>query len=171
MRRLLQRFSGLQHLLAAVASVWLIATSPWVGMRRVVPEHPTFWDLAHIGVGLFAAVLAVTYFVTQTVGGRWRQHFPWLLGRLGETGRDVAGLFRGRIPPSGGEGLFPVIQGLTLLLLLAAAVTGVGWLAADGSRAALAWREWHVVAANAFGWCLLAHAIAGLAHVLEFMRD
>jgi hypothetical protein len=80
-------------------------------------------------------------------------------------------LFRGRIPPSGGQGLFPVIQGLALLLLLAASVTGVGWLIADGSRAALAWRDWHAITANAFGWCLLAHAIAGLAHVLEFARD
>jgi hypothetical protein len=171
MRRLLERFSRLQHLVLALTSVFLIATSPWLGMRRIVPENPTFWDLAHIVIGLPVAVLAATYFITQTIGGRWRQHYPWLTGRLGAAARDVAGLFRARIPPSGGEGLLPLIQGLTLLLLLAAAVTGAGWLVADGSRAALAWREWHIVAANAFGWCLLAHALAGLAHVLQFMRD
>lgn len=167
----LERTAGAQHALVAAASVWLIATSPWIGMRRILPEHPTFWDLAHVWIGLATAVLAVTYLAANIVGGRWRQHWPWLLGRIGPAGRDLAGIFRGRIPQSGGDGLFPVIQGLTLLLLAATAVTGVGWLISEGSRAALAWREWHALAANAFGWCLLVHAIAGIAHVAEFFRN
>lgn len=170
MRRLLERFSGLQHLLLALGTIWLIVTSPWVGMRRIVPENPTFWDLSHIGLGIAVAALALSYFLTQSVGGRWRQHWPWLVGRVVPAGRDLAGLVRGRIPPSGGDGLFPMIQGLALVLLLAASATGAGWLIADGSRAALAWREWHIVTANAFGWSLLAHALAGAAHVLEFRR-
>ena len=43
-------------------------------------------------------------------------------------------------------------------------------VAGDGPHA-LAWRDWHAVAANAFGWCLLAHVVAAAAHVLEFLRD
>lgn len=140
-------------------------------MRRVVPENASFWDRAHLAVGLLAAVLSVTFLLTHLVGARWRGRFPWLAGNFAETGRDVAGLFRGRIPPADGAGLFPAIQGVLLLLFVAAAVTGAGWLAADGSRAALAWREWHALAANAFGWCLLAHVVAAAAHVLEFLRD
>src|SRR6056297_464328 len=121
MRRLLERSSRLQHLLLAVGAVWLIVTSPWVGMRRIVPDNPTLWDLTHIAIGLVVGLVAVAYFVTQSLGGRWREHWPWWVGRIRPAGRDLAGLFRGRIPPSGGDGLFPVIQGLALLLLIAAA--------------------------------------------------
>jgi len=171
MRRLLERFSGLQHLLLALGTIWLIFTSPWIGMRRAVPENPSFWDLSHLGLGLLVTLLAFSYLVTQSIGGRWREHWPWLVGRLRPAGRDLAGLFFGRIPPSGGHGLFPMIQGLVFMLLVAASVTGAGWLLADGSRAALAWRDWHIVSANAFGWLLLCHALAGVAHVLELRRD
>jgi hypothetical protein len=170
MRRLLERFSGLQHLLLAFGTIWLIVTSPWIGMRRIVPENATFWDYSHVGLGIVVTLLAICYLATQCVGGRWRQHWPWLVGRIRPAGRDLAGLFRGRIPPSGGDGLFPMIQGLALLLLVAASTTGSGWLIADGSRAALAWREWHIVSANAFAWILLLHALAGAAHVLELRR-
>lgn len=171
MTRWLEQTAGAQHLLAAVGSLWLIVTSPWIGMRRIVPDQATFVDLAHVAVGLTLAVIASTYFGTNVVGGRWRQHWPWLAGRLRPTVLDLAGLARGRVPSSGGDGLFAVIRGLLLLLFLAAACTGVAWLLADGSRIALAWREWHIVAADAFGWCLLLHALAGLSHFLEFIRD
>lgn len=169
--RLLERLSGLQHLALALASVWLLASSPWLGMRRILPADPTFWDLAHVGVGLAAGALAVTYTLTQTAGGRWRTRFPWLTGRVAGMGRDLAGLARGRIPASDGEGLFPALKGLVLIFLLATVATGLGWLISDGSRAALDWRSWHLMLANVFGWLLLAHVVAGFAHLLEFLRD
>lgn len=163
--------SRAQHWLAAALSVWLIATSPWISMRRIVPQAPTFWDYAHIGLGIALAVIAATYFVTSLLGGGWRRHFPWVAGNLSEVGSDFKAVARLEIPSAGGAGLFSLIQGLLLVLLLGTAATGLGWLLADGSRAALAWREWHMIAAKAFAWLLVAHVLASAVHLLDFLRD
>lgn len=171
MKHLLDRTGRAQHWLAAVLAIWLIATSPWISMRRVVPQSPTFWDLAHIGLGIALAVIAVTYFFTNVLDGGWRRHFPWLAGNLSEVGSDLRAIARLKIPSPGGAGLFSLIQGLLLVFLLATAATGTGWLVADGSRAALAWREWHILAANVFAWFLVAHVIASALHLLDFVRD
>ena len=140
-------------------------------MRRVVPQSPTFWDYAHIGLGIALAAIAMMYFVSTMIDGGWRRHFPWLVGNLSEFNSDLRGIARLKIPSAGGAGLFSLLQGLLILFLLAAAATGTGWLVADGSRAALAWREWHAVAANVFAWLLVAHVVASALHVLDFLRD
>lgn len=171
MKRLLERTARAQHWLAAALSIWLIATSPWISMRRVVPQSPTFWDYAHIGLGIALAVIAVTYFFTNVLGGGWRRHFPWLAGNLSEVGSDLRAIARLKVPSAGGAGLFSLIQGLLLVFLLATAATGTGWLLADGARGALAWREWHLLAANVFAWLLAAHVAASALHLLDFLRD
>jgi len=140
-------------------------------MRRIVPESPGFWDYAHIGLGIALAAIAVTYFAAQTIGGGWRRHFPWVAGDLSEVNSDFKAIANLKIPSAGGSGLFSLIQGLLLVMLLATAITGVAWLAADGARIALAWREWHMLAANVFAWLLVGHVVASALHVLDFMRD
>ena len=171
MKKAIERTSRVQHWLVAVLALWLILTSPWIGMRRVIPDSASFWDRAHIGVGLALTVLAVTYLVTNLVDGRWRQHFPWLAGDLSEVRSDFEAIAHLKIPSAGGAGLFSVIQGLLLVLLPAAALTGVGWLMADGARIALVWREWHIVSADCFAWLLVVHAVASALHLLDFLRD
>lgn len=171
MKNLLDRLGRTQHWLVALISIWLIGTSPWISMRRIVPESATSWDYAHIGLGLALAVLAVTYLLTNLVEGRWRQYFPWATGNLSEVRSDLAGIARAKIPSAGGAGLFPVIQGMLLIVLLATALSGLGWLLADGSRAALAWREWHMIVANVFAWLIAIHVIASALHLLDFVRD
>jgi len=115
--------------------------------------------------------LALLFFSCSLVQGRWREHFPWLAGNFAGPGRDLAGLLRGHLPGAGGAGLFSALQGLLLLALLATALTGLGWLLVEGSRAALAWREWHALCANFFGALLLLHTLAASAHLLNFLRD
>lgn len=171
MKRLLDRTRRGQHWLVAVMSIWLVATSPWVSMRRIVPEGAGFWDHAHIGIGVALALIAVGYTVSNLVDGGWRRHFPWAAGNLSEVASDLKALARLKVPSAGGAGLLSLIQGLLLALLLATAATGLGWLWADGSRAALAWREWHMLAANIFAWLLVAHVAASALHLLDFMRD
>lgn len=168
---LLARTGRAQHWLTAILSIWLIATSPWISMRRIVPQSPTFWDSAHIGLGIALAVLAVTYFVTNLVDGGWRRHYAWLAGNLSEVSSDLKAIAKLKVPSAGGAGLFSLIQGLLLVMLLAAASTGAGWLLADGSRAALAWRDWHIVTANTCAWLLAAHVVASGLHILEFLRE
>ena len=171
MKRLLDKTSRAQHWTAATLSIWLIATSPWIAMRRIVPESPSFWDRAHIALGLALVAIALTYLVTNLVDGRWRAQFPWAAGNLSEVKSDLKAIARLRIPAAGGAGLFSLVQGFLLVLLLATAATGLGWLLADGSRAALAWREWHIIAANVFAWLLVAHVAASALHLLDFLRD
>lgn len=171
MKRLLDRTRRAQHWLAAALAAWLIATSPWISMRRVVPESASFWDYAHIGLGSALVAFSITYFAANLIDGRWRQHFPWAAGNLSEVRTDLACIARAKIPSAGGAGLFSLIQGLLLIFLLATALTGLGWGLADGSRAALAWREWHMIAANVFAWLLALHVVASALHLLDFLRD
>lgn len=169
MKKAIDRAGRLQHWLVALPALWLVLTSPWIGMRRIVPDSATFWDRVHIGLGLALTVLAVTYLVTNVIDGRWRQHFAWLAGNLSEVRSDFNAIVRLRVPSADGAGLFAVIQGLLLLLLLAAALTGVGWLMADGARVALVWREWHIVSADCFAWLLVVHVLASALHLLDFL--
>jgi len=171
MKNLVDRTSRIQHWLVALLSLWLILTSPWIAMRRVVPDSAPFFDRAHIGLGLALTVLALTYLSSNIVGGRWRQCFPWVTGDLSELRRDLSGIAKRRIPAAGGAGLLAVIQGLLLLLLLAAAATGLGWLLADGARVALVWRDWHIVLADCFAWLLAVHVVASALHLVDFLLD
>jgi cytochrome b561 len=170
-KRLLDQTSRVQHWLAATLSVWLIATSPWISMRRIVPENPTFWDWTHIVVGLALVVIGIAYLATNFIDGRWREQFPWAAGNLSGVHSDLKAIGKLKVPSAGGAGLFSLIQGLLLVMLLATALTGFGWLVADGSRAALAWREWHMLVANVFAWLLVLHVAASALHLLDFLRD
>lgn len=152
-------------------SVWLIVTSPWITLRRGIPESAGFLDWSHIVLGLVMVPLALAYIATNTLGGRWRDYFPWLAGNLAEVQRDLTGIFRGKLPSPGGAGLFSLIEGVALLFLLATAVTGLGWFLLEGSRAAMAWRDWHIVTADILVGVLIVHAIAASLHLLEFLLE
>jgi len=167
----MERTAERLHLPIALLSIWLLASSPWLALRRVIPSAPGFWNWNHMLFGLLLLPLALLFFSCSLVQGRWREHFPWLAGNFAGPGRDLAGLLRGHLPGAGGAGLFSALQGLLLLALLATALTGLGWLLVEGSRAALAWREWHALCANFFGALLLLHTLAASAHLLNFLRD
>ncbi len=171
MRDLLDRINGPLHLVAALAGAWLVATSPWIGMYAWIPDEPGFFDLGHIGVGLLGLVVGVVYLIACTLGGRWRLYFPWLAGQVGALGGDVAGIFRGQRPMSEGGGLFAVIEGLLLVALLAAGITGAVWLALAGTDAARAWHGYHVFAARAFAGALLLHLVGVSLHLIDLVRD
>lgn len=171
MRDLLDRLNGPLHLVAALAGVWLVASSPWIGMFAWIPDEPGFLNLSHIGVGLVALGVGAVYLVACTLGGRWRLYFPWLAGQVGALGGDVAGIFRGQRPMSEGGGLFAVIEGALLLALLAAGITGAVWLAVEGTDAARPWHTYHVFAARAFAGALLLHLIGVALHLIDLVRD
>jgi len=165
------RLAASQHVLVAVLSAWLILTSPWVHMLRQIPRNAGFLEYAHIVVGLVVLVLAVTFSVSCLQLGRWRHYFPWLVGNFRPVWGDVRGLFRGKIPSAEGPGLFGVIKGLLLASLLAAALTGAGWLVFEGTAEAVHWRRYHIAAAQLMGVCYVGHIVAASLHVLEFIRE
>lgn len=165
------RSSDRQHFALALLTLWLLLTSPWVSMFRRIPPGAGWLDYVHVGLGLLALVLGAIYAWSCTRGGRWRLYFPWMPSELSGAGRDLAGLLRGRVPTSEGGGLFGLIEGMLLLLLVATAFTGAGWLAMQGSDAALAWRGYHATAARGLIGLLVLHVVTVSLHLLDFLRD
>ncbi len=168
--RWLDRFARHQHLLVAGLSLWLVATSPWVHLRRAIPRSAGGWDYSHITLGCVVFLLSITFLWSCLRRGGWRQYFPWACGEFGPLGRDLAGLMAGRLPTAGGAGLFSVIEGIGQMLLFATAATGVAWLLVQGSGDALAWRQYHGLAARALIGFLVLHFITASLHLLEFLR-
>lgn len=159
------------HLAIAALSLWLILTSPWVSMLRRIPAGAGWLDYAHVLLGCVLLVPALAYARTCTRAGRWRVYYPYTPALIGGVGRDLAGLVRGRIPASEGGGLFGLIEGLLLVLLLATAASGVAWLLAQGSVEALDWRAHHILSARVFIGLLVLHVVTVAMHLLDLLRD
>jgi hypothetical protein len=171
MRALLDRLVNPLHLLIALACTWLVASSPWIGLYQALPDDPGAIDLGHVVVGLAMLPLGIVYCAACAAGGRWRLYFPWAAGQFGDIGRDVAGIFRGQRPGSEGGGLFAAIEGLLLLALLAAALTGALWFFARGTDAAIAWRGHHILAARGLIALMVLHVVAVSLHFVDLLRD
>lgn len=171
MRALLERLSGALHGLLAAASLWLVCSSPWLVMVDRLPRQAGVIDLAHVGAGLAVALLLPAYLVHCLAGSRWRQLLPWPGGGMAPVWRDLAGLARGRLPAVEGGGLLALLEGLLLLALLASALSGLGWLAAQGGPAALDWADAHSLCARGFTGLLLLHLAAVSLHLLDFVRS
>jgi len=171
MRALLDRLTNPLHLVIALASTALIASSPWLGMYHQMPDTPGLINGSHVVLGLALLPLALVYFAACTLGGRWRLYFPWLGGQVGALGRDLAGIARGQRPGSEGGGLFATIEGLLLLALFAAAASGAAWFLTQGSESAVLWRGHHIFAARSFAGLMLLHVVAVSMHLLDFVRD
>jgi len=171
MRSLLDRLNNPLHLLIALACTWLLASSPWIGLYLALPEEPGWLNLSHVVLGLAMLPLGIVYLAACTVGGRWRLYFPWAAGQFGMIGTDLAGVFKGQRPGSEGGGLFAAIEGLLLLALIAAALTGALWLFGGGADAATLWRGHHIVAARAFAVLMGLHVLAVSLHLVDLVRD
>lgn len=159
------------HFAVAVLALWLIVTSPWIGMLRRMPPDAGWLDWAHVAAGFATLALGGAYAWTCMRGGGWRLLFPWLPPQVRMVSTDLAGLVRGRIPASEGGGLFGLIEGLLLVALLVAGATGAAWYVAQGSEAALDWRACHQWAARSLIALLLLHFLTVSSHLLEFVRD
>jgi hypothetical protein len=159
------------HPLLAVLALWLVATSPWVSMLRRFPAEPGFFDYAHVTTGALTLLCVLIYGVTVTAGSRWKWFFPWAAGETGAMARDLTGALQGRVPAADGPGLYGAIKGLLLLVLLATALTGAAWFLAQGSPAAIMFRDWHAAAARVLVVVLLVHVAAVASHLLELLRD
>ena len=171
MRELLDRLNGPLHLGVALAAGWLILSSPWIGMYHRMPEEPGWANLAHVVVGFAGLAIGLLYAAAVVQGGRWREYFPWLGGGMAAVGRDLAGLFRGRLPTVEGGGLLPLLEGLLLLAFLLAALTGAAWFFVQGTETAVALREAHIVAARACAAIVLLHLVGVALHLLDFVRE
>lgn len=165
-----ERAASALHLALAALVVWLVASSPWVELYRRLPPQAGWITHAHVWLGVAALALVPVYGALCLRCGRWRSLLPWAGGWISAVGRDLAGLARGRLPSSEGGGLLPLVQGLLLLAVAAAGITGALWIASAGTAEALDWRQWHIVAARAAALLLLLHLAGALINLLEFIR-
>ena len=158
------------HLAVALTALWLIGTSPWIGMLRRVPAGASWIDRAHVTVGWAGLVLGLLYAAACLRGGGWRRLLPWNTDGIAGVGRDVAGLARGQVPSAEGVGLFSAIEGLLLVVMLIAGAAGAGWYLAQGGDTALAWRSVHVVTARVLIGLFVLHLAAVASHLADFAR-
>ena len=165
------RAVNLQHWALAILCAWLILTSPWIALLRRVPADAGFLDRSHVLLGLVASALALTYAIGCTRAGRSRLYFPWLSGQPGVAFRELRGLARGQIPAAEGGGLFGLIEGLLLLLLLATAATGAAWYLMQGHGEVLAVRGWHILLARWLTAAIVLHVVSVSLHLVDFVRD
>jgi cytochrome b561 len=159
------------HALLALIAGWLVFTSPWIAMVRRIPPSAGWLDWAHVGLGLVAAPLALAYAAACARGGRWRLYGPVDREGRAALARDLGGLLWGRRPVVEGRGLFALVEGLLLLALLATAATGLAWFALQGTDAAAAWRQGHVLAARALVALVALHVVAVALHLVDLVRD
>lgn len=171
MGAVLDRLASRLHLAVALLSAWLILTSPWIAMFRAVPRGAGVLDYSHIVLGFAALFIAIAYTISCTSAGGWRLYFPWAAGKYQAVGRDIGGLLRGRIPASEVGGLFGVIEGILLVLLLATAITGAAWFFTQGTGDALGWRGYHILAARWLTGLIVVHVVTVSLHLLDLVRE
>jgi hypothetical protein len=159
------------HIAVTLLALWLVTTSPWVSMLRRVPDSAGFFDYAHLILGVFALFVGILYGMVVVHGGRWKLYFPLAAGNAATVGRDLAGLMRGKVPAAEGGGLFGAIEGLLLLALVTAGMSGAVWFLLQGSDAALTWRMLHIVLARILIAAGVLHVLAVASHLLDFVRD
>jgi cytochrome b561 len=159
------------HMAVALLALWLVLTSPWVSMLRRIPGSAGFLDYAHMILGVLALLVGILYGIFVVQGGRWKLYFPLAAGNSAAVGRDLSGLLRGKVPAAEGGGLFGAIEGLLLLALITAGMSGVAWFLLQGSDAALTWRVLHIVFARILIAAGVLHVVAVASHLLDFVRD
>lgn len=171
LRKLINKIIEYQHLLLILLSLFLILTSSWIVMGRSIRPNASVWDYLHVYLGMVVAGLSVPMLLANVTKGKWRQFFPWLMGDFAQLSRDICGLKRGNIPAAGGRGLFSVIEGIGLILLLFVSFTGVMWFVTQGSSEALNWRSYHQSSAHGFIGFMLVHCICVAAHLIDLVRN
>lgn len=167
----IERLSARQHVALALATAALILTSPWIAMVRRIPHGAGLLDYGHVVVGFAALALGVTYALSCVRKGGWRIYFPWAAGEIRGVARDLGDLLHGRLPAVEGGGLFAMLEGLLLVLVLATAATGAAWFWTQGTAEALSWRHSHALLARGLAAIIVLHIVTVSLHVLDFIRD
>ncbi|MFT5789351.1 MAG: hypothetical protein ACI8SJ_001467 [Shewanella sp.] len=171
LQQLLDKCIARQHIVIIFTVAYLVLTSGWVLIGRSLKANASLWDLSHVYLGLFTAFLALSFFITTCLKGKWRQYFPWLVADFSQLISDFKGLTKGKLPIAGGRGLFSIVEGVGLLIFLAVGVTGVLWFVTQGSGDALLWRSYHIYCAKGFVGFIGVHIVFACLHLLDFIRN
>lgn len=162
---------GLRHIHATLALLVVVAViaAQQISMVRQWPAHPGWADWAHLLAGLGAAACLAGLLASGLRKGRRAAWWP-LADAAGRArlAREVRELLRGRLPASEAGGLLSLIQGLLLIAVAAAALSGCVWLVAPRGDAAMAIGDLHQLAAGAVTVLLPLHLLAVALHLRDF---
>ncbi|WP_394131449.1 cytochrome b/b6 domain-containing protein [Shewanella maritima] len=159
------------HIIVLSLCVILVVSSPWIIIGRRLRSNASFWDQLHVYLGTVAAILGLLFVIKCCLNGGWRQFFPWLTLDFSQLIADIKGFFQGKLPSSGGKGLFSFVEGFGLILLAGVCITGLLWLAFQGQTDAVTWRKYHLLFAQGFTGFIVVHCLFAVVHVIEMVRN
>ncbi|TKB50321.1 cytochrome b/b6 domain-containing protein [Ferrimonas sediminicola] len=158
------------HVLLALLAIWLLSTSGQVHLASRIHPNAGAWDYNHIILGAITALMSLLFLVKCCRHGQWRLYFGWCTGQLAPIIKDLKKLGSRQLPAAGSPGLLTFIEGIGLLLMAAIGLTGLAWLATQGTGMAMTWRSWHILLSEGLIWYLILHAVASFSHFLELIR-
>ncbi|GLP94845.1 cytochrome b/b6 domain-containing protein [Paraferrimonas sedimenticola] len=156
------------HLLLVLVVIWLFVSAGGVKMAKLAMS-PGLWEWNHLWFGGLVTLLSVGFWLTNLAHGKWRSHYSWLVADFAQVVRDLKGLTKGRLPSAIDGGLLAWIEGIAMLLLIGAGVSGLMGYLSSGAQA-LSWYDWHTSLAWSLLWALAVHAVAALGHYIETFR-
>ncbi|WP_325894384.1 hypothetical protein [Grimontia sp. NTOU-MAR1] len=177
---------GLSFLFARLPSAekWLhFTTLSWVlfqlltsaGMHVINEStvyHLTLIDHVHMYGGVGLLLFSMVFFVTVINRRPITDLYPWLFGNIKRIKADIRIMKSGRLPSPKPGGLAAAVEGLGLLALILAAVTGAIWAIAmlnenPLSPDFLAIHKISVTAIEAYVW---GHGLFALFHLILWWR-
>ncbi|WP_076541547.1 cytochrome b/b6 domain-containing protein [Shewanella sp. UCD-KL21] len=159
------------HVIVIALSVFLVVTSPWILIGRQLRANASIWDSLHVYLGLVAAIFGLLFMLKNLLNGHWRQFFPWLRLDFSQCVDEIKQLKQGKLPSSGGKGIFSVVEGIGLILIALVSITGIAWFITQGSSDALMWRKYHILFAQGFVGFLMVHIVFAMFHIIDMVRN
>lgn len=150
-----------------------IITSSGMHVKGTTTAAEMSWvDYTHAYGGLGLLLLATVFFLVVLSRRSVADLYPWLSGNWLVIKEDLQTLLKLRLPEARPSGLAATVEGLGLLALLLATVTGCLWMIAFLSTGAsnpdfLAIHKTSVGAIEAYVW---GHGLFALFHLLLWWR-
>lgn len=153
--------------------IWQLATS--LGMHihgSTLAFQFTTIDKLHIYGGVSLFIPAVIFFVITIHRRHVSDLYPWLKGNFNQLKEDVQTLASLKLPEAFPGGLAATIEGLGLLALLLAVITGLLWFITITfiSPTAPSLLEVHKTSVGAIEWYFYGHGSFALLHLLSWWR-
>ena len=97
----------------------------FTGLVVAKANHPQ-WLLVHTALGILTSIVIVVHWIWTWARRDIQVLFPWSRAGLAQVGRELFGVFRGKLPGYGDTvGLSSFVHGIGLLAVSSMAVTGL----------------------------------------------
>lgn len=169
----LPKTEKLFHLLIVLWVVWQLATS--FGMHvhgDTLLSQITLIDNLHIYGGLGLFIFAILFFTLVLHRRKTADLYPWLHGHWTQLNADCRTLLGRQLPEPSAGGLAATVEGLGLLALLLAVVTGSLWFVAINNHFDIAptLLKIHKTSVGAIELYFYGHFAFAMLHLINWWR-